>query len=86
MRKDDDDDDDDEEDDAEASMFVLRCERVLVDVVCVYARMHSVHLGASQRKCRKICSQTASRSSLVPQTLNVQESTFSSTRNSGLQL
>ena len=63
-----------------------RCERVLVDVVCVYARMHSVHLGASQRKCRKICSQTASRSSLAPQTLNVQESTFSSTRNSGLQL
>jgi len=71
-----------------------RCERVLVDVdrtdtytpVCVYARMHSVHLGASQRKCRKICSQTASRSSLAPQTLNVQESTFSSTRNSALRL
>ena len=54
--------------------------------VCVYARMHSVHLDASQRKCRKICSQTASRSSLAPQTLNVQESTFSSTRNSGLRL
>lgn len=72
-----------------------RFERVLVDVdprmdtytpVCVYARMHSVHLGASQRKCRKICSQTASRSSLAPQTLNVQESTFSSTRNSALRL
>ena len=70
-----------------------RCERVLVDVdrmdtytpVCVYARMHSVHLGASQRKCRKICSQTASRSSLAPQTLNVQESTVSSTRNSGVR-
>ena len=64
-----------------------RGERVLdTYVVCVYARMHSVHLGASQRKCRKICSQTASRSSLAPQTLNVQESTFSSTRNSALRL
>lgn len=67
-----------------------RCERVLrMDTytpVCVYARMHSVHLGASQRKCRKICSQTASRSSLAPQTLKVQESTFSSTHNSALRL
>jgi len=65
-----------------------RGERVLdtYTPVCVYARMHSVHLGASQRKCRKICSQTASRSSLAPQTLNVQESTFSSTRNSALRL